>query len=126
MIIPLNETWYLSVHATNIMVQQVIAIVRTKFVDGFRYFGFAFGGDIFPDATVVETQFGFHGVVGIAHITRVDEKVGAEASNRFKRRHSASRNIDSIALSCSVTRPSKSNIASFVGSGDESSCLWCT
>ena len=108
-----------SMERQDVLIEQVVEVIATEVIERGRRFGFGFGGDVFPDRAIMESQFRWDRVVGIDHIPAVHKEIGSKFFDRRVDLHPAPFEIDTESLARCVSRPSEEDILGAVVWGSQ-------
>ncbi len=117
MIIPLRQHRDGRVEGAQVLVEEVIFVVRAEFGQRFGDLRLLLENDVLPHAAVGQLHLGRDGAVGIDRVPRMDEEIRAVPQHGLVDLHAAAALVDAPALARSVARPDKADVAAICGGG---------
>ncbi len=82
-VVPLPDLRHLGVERTQVLIQQVVAVVATELVQGLGNLALLFGDQIAPEAAILGRHFGGDRPVGVDHVAAVQKEIRVALAHGF-------------------------------------------
>ena len=109
MIVPLVHLGHTGGKGAQVSVQQIVAIVAAKLIQGFCHFGLGGCDHVAPHLAIVQHHFRLKGIVGVDMVAAEDEKIGVKVAHHGKDGIAATAFIDTPTLATQIARPQKAH-----------------
>ncbi len=119
MIVPLHQLRHGGIEATHVFIEQVVGVIAAKFGQGLGHFGLFRGGEIFPDAPIIQCHLGLDEAIGIDVIAIVNKQIRLHPVHDIVQLHTAPVRIDAESLPSRIPGPHDVEVALRFGRGQE-------